>query len=378
MGDDAEHTKEHYFYLQKMKDNIDFMLSHFKSQHELFPRTILLGDKKRWKVMDFDVNERNCSDRIFAYFRIYKFVDCRINAFPYRVKHSIDFDVKNMTSTSLIMIDLDMEYFDSREYLDKRLTKILNKLSQKFKGMANPTVLWTGNGYHIYQPLNGIVFEEEQIFHNFLPYLNQKDLTTEFMRFAEKFFSDEKADPQHHPSINNCLLRVPGTINSKNGKAVEIIQKWDGKLPNVKWVAEDFFDYLVDKRSLIIKEKKRRNAQKKSITYDSLSHSSNKSIDWIENLLQVPIEDNRKICLWKIICPYLVNVKQYAEDDAFQIAENWLKICDRKKQLQIHFNYHAYLRNVLRKVSSFYPLSIRKVREELPDLYKMLQIKQIA
>ena len=29
---------------------------------------------------------------------------------------------------------------------------------------------------------------------------------------------------------------------------------------------------------------------------------------WIEKLLQTPIEDYRKIVLWKILCPYLVNI----------------------------------------------------------------------
>lgn len=30
---------------------------------------------------------------------------------------------------------------------------------------------------------------------------------------------------------------------------------------------------------------------------------------WIEKLLETPIEDGRKYALWKILCPYLVNIK---------------------------------------------------------------------
>ena len=50
-------------------------------------------------------------------------------------------------------------------------------MSAIFHEEANPTVLWTGNGYHIYQPMNGIVFEEYKTFYKFLPYLDGKDLT---------------------------------------------------------------------------------------------------------------------------------------------------------------------------------------------------------
>jgi hypothetical protein len=51
------------------------------------------------------------------------------------------------------MIDLDLKDFeDSREKIDRILLRALNKLSGVFHG-SHPTVLWTGNGYHIYQPV---------------------------------------------------------------------------------------------------------------------------------------------------------------------------------------------------------------------------------
>ena len=122
---------------------------------------------------------------------------------------------------------------DSRKALDNQLRKTLNKLfvkfqNERFQGEAHPTVLWTGNGYHIYQPLDGIVFEQEQIFYDFFLYLDGRDLTTEFMRFAEDYFTNGKADLQHSPSVKSCLIRVPGTFNSKNNEEVIIIQRWNG------------------------------------------------------------------------------------------------------------------------------------------------------
>jgi hypothetical protein len=113
---------------------------------------------------------------------------------------------------------------------------------------AHPTVLWTGNGYHVYQPIKGMVFKKFKVFCDFLPYLDGKDLTTEFLRFAKDFFSDGKADSKHLSSIKSCLVRVPGTINSKNGEQVRIFQRWDGTKPAIQWVSRDFQDYLVQKK----------------------------------------------------------------------------------------------------------------------------------
>ena len=175
----------------------------------------------------------------------------------------MDFDVKNKTAATFIMIDLDLRDFGSREKLNSQLKKTLNKLSIKLNGDANPTVLWTGNGYHIYQPIEGMVFEKYKIFYDFLPYLD-KDLTTEFLRFAERFFTDGRSDPNHMPSIKSCLIRVPGTINSKNGEEVRIIHKWDGKKPAIQWINSDFRSYLIQKRIDKMKEKERRGKLRKS------------------------------------------------------------------------------------------------------------------
>ena len=42
----------------------------------------------------------------------------------------------------------------------------LKKIKEKLQG-PSPTVLWTGNGYHVYQPIDAFVLEEENIFSKF-------------------------------------------------------------------------------------------------------------------------------------------------------------------------------------------------------------------
>ncbi|MGN6631557.1 MAG: hypothetical protein ACTHKP_04885, partial [Nitrososphaeraceae archaeon] len=43
--------------------------------------------------------------------------------------------------------------------------------------------------------------------------------------------TNKKGEPQHNPSVNSCLVRIPGTINSKCGQEVKIVQRWDGQRP---------------------------------------------------------------------------------------------------------------------------------------------------
>lgn len=52
------------------------------------------------------------------------------------------------------------------------------------------------------------------------------------------------------------MLRIPGSINSKNGQRVKVLQKWDGQRSYMNWILRDFRDYLIDKK--LKPEKKRR------------------------------------------------------------------------------------------------------------------------
>lgn len=50
--------------------------------------------------------------------------------------------------------------------------------------MDIPQFYLLGGGYHIYQPIEGIVFENDAIFNEFN---SQYDLFKEFLRFSKKF-----------------------------------------------------------------------------------------------------------------------------------------------------------------------------------------------
>jgi hypothetical protein len=328
--------------------------------------------------IEYESNIQNSKDKVFEYFKDSGFIDCKINAFPFNTEHSrIDLEVKNKTAASFIMIDLDLKDFEnkSKEKLDNQLKKTLNKLSLKFHKESDPTVLWTGNGYHIYQPIEGIVFEEYQFFYDFLPYTDGRDLSTEFLRFVERFFTDGKADPKHLPSIRSCLVRVPRTFNSKNGEQVTIIQKWNGKRPAIQWITNDFKDYLIQKRIDKIKERRKEKEKKSSSFYKQLIiDKQNNKIEWIENLLQTPIEDCRKQCLWRILLPYLINIRKLTSEEAFIILNEWLQKCDKLRKLD--FIPKIKIKVDLKNVKIYLPPSKEKLKR-YTELYNILRTKNI-
>ena len=167
------------------------------------------------------------------YFKASNHKDCRINAYP----SFTAYNGVNRTAPSFLMIDIDLKDFVSKDKLDRALKRILKKIEAIMHG--HPTVLMTGNGYHIYQPMEGFILEEEEIFAKFID-PNGKDLTTKFMQFAEDFLTNKKRDPQHRPSINSCLVRIPGTINSKCGRIVEVVQRRDGQRPAIQYLLRYF------------------------------------------------------------------------------------------------------------------------------------------
>ena len=137
------------------------------------------------------------------------------------------------------------------------------------------------------------------------------------------------------------MVRVPGSFNSKlvqlNEKGeivnisesaeVRIIQKWNGVRPSIKPLLPEFYIYLADSK---IKEIHRN---RKLVSIRGANYGNCKKIRWIETLLQIPISDHRKYALWRIIAPYLINVKKLSYEDALSIISGWLNKCDKSKSL---------------------------------------------
>ncbi|MGC1931266.1 MAG: hypothetical protein WA667_20030, partial [Candidatus Nitrosopolaris sp.] len=242
----------------------------------------------------------------------------------------------NRQVPNFLFIDLDLSRFKSIEALNRALKKTLKFIKEKLGDNISPTVLWTGNGYHVYLPAMAFILELESIFAEF------EEPSRRFIRWTEQFLTNNKADPCHSNSLSfrNCMLRVPGSFNSKlvqlNEKGqivnipesaeVKIIQKWNGVRPSIGPLLSDFYIYLADSK---IKEiRKNRKPRKNSVRYEN-----NHKIQYIETLLQIPIPDHRKYALWRIIAPYLINVRKLSHEVATSIIRMWLNKCDKLRPL---------------------------------------------
>jgi hypothetical protein len=219
---------------------LDYILSHFP--HTIWPRTISTHTTEGRQVLVYSKEEA------LARFKQASLLDCKISAYP----HFVEWKGLNRQAPNLIFIDEDQLNFKSREALDKGLAKTLKNINEKFGIAVNPTILWSGHGYHIYLPVEAFVLEQESEFARF------EQPSRRFIQFAEQYLSNKKSDPCHSftMSFKNCMLRVPGSCNAKSEPIeVKIMQRWNGVRPSIKPLLFDFYIYLQDLKLKKIKQK---------------------------------------------------------------------------------------------------------------------------
>ncbi len=207
-----------------------------------------------------------------------------------------------------------------------------------------------------------------------------KKPSEEFLRYAELTFSMKKKDSGHNPSFKSSLLRIPYTFNSKNlltnnendrEKAeVKIVQKFDNdnvKPINIK-LLRDYRLWLAD-NDLLRKKKKNSRLQNKSCNIIDKNELAKKYF-WIERLLQTPLPCFRRYCLYRILVPYLVNVRKLNDEECFDVLKTWLEKCNNLSI--IPFNIESEIKTRLNGVKDYEPLSLYKLRNENTDLYDVV------
>ena len=335
----------------KVKEGIDFILSHFEKRQQLFPRKISTAFSKGKQFAVYN-KEQILQECIKA-----NFVDCRINAYP-------AFNGSLMQSPNLIFIDLDLSkdlpYQDSLNQLENT-KEVLETIKEKLNG-CTPTVIFTGNGYHIY-----IVLETRPL----ELIIELKELSTnpseEFLKYASITLSNNKKDSAHNPTFKSSLLRIPNTFNSKNQQEVKIIQEYNKN--NVSSInielLRSFRLWLADNE--IIDRRERFNKGNNPI------FKYNYAIEnylWIEKLLETPIPCFRRYSLYHIIVPYLVNIKKFDYDKCVDILNKWLDKCNNLSKVGFNIKSEIIIR--LKAVKHYQPISKQKLRKEVPELYDII------
>jgi hypothetical protein len=297
---------------------------------------------------------------MFQAYQQSKFVDCRVNAYPsYTEYRGIQRYPPNF-----IFADLDLSLIRTEQGLEKTLSETLRII--RFKLNGSPTVLWTGNGYHIYQPIDAIILEQFSRFEGF------ENPSLKFIRFAEFYLTSGKSDPSHSPSFKSCMIRVPGTYNSKYPQGrneVKVIQKWDGYRPPMKLLLDAFHAYLVDQKL------KEINLRKRIEKRFGITGDKSNSISWIETLLQTPVVDYRKNAIGLILAPYLINIKKLPYDIASATLKDWLRMCSRLRSLDPNFDYRVKycLNSAVRKLQL--PIRFSTLEKKNKDLHNLISAK---
>jgi hypothetical protein len=324
----------------------------------MFPRTIATKATEGRQVLVSSQQEA------LTWFGLANWLDCRISAYRYWKPSPVTrfIGVKNPIPPNLIMIDLDICDFG---FDDRVLRTALRKALLKIKRLLSfkPTVIWSGNGYHIYIPINAVVLED------FKQLAHIEQVSTKFLRFAEWYLSSGLSDCAHNNtvSLNNCMLRIPGSLNSKNRTQVRIVSEWDGQRPNINLLIGTFCAYLKDQSI-------RKQEEISKSKFPQSASTTVSTIRWIEQLLCTPIDDHRKFAVWMILPQYLMNVKRLSHEHANNIVNKWLNDCDKLKRLDT-VGIRQKLKEGFRAAEKgFLPISHEKLKIWNPDMYERFHV----
>jgi hypothetical protein len=354
--DDANNNNEKK---EIVEDGLDFILSHLENPI-IFPRTIMTKKIAYQRIV-------YSKERVIEHFIESDFIDCRINAYPYLTKYK---DVPRY-KPDFIFIDLDRKSFKTKKDFELALYNTLKNVKQKLQN-AYPTVLFTGGGYHIYQPVYCPTALE-----NITEFQDFDSPSEQFLRFAKDYLSNGRADKQNNPSFRSCLLRIPGSINFKYDRKVTIVQKFNNVSPPIpREFIEEFRIYLIQKK---IDE---NNYRQKMLLKLKIQNNKNKNAtkrnyyEWIEKkILANPFPDYRKIIVNLILAPYLIVIKKLSFEESYQIINEWLQRCDLLRKLD--FNTTSFVNTALaiaykKKIP---PMSMTTLNMNYKDLYFLLEQK---
>jgi hypothetical protein len=351
---------------RKIELGLDFILSHFIVEGQfLFPRKISTHKSNN---KQFIVRSK---DDIIDAFTNSNFVDCRINVYPYLT----DYKGIQRHKPDFIFIDLDKNNnFKSDRSFKLALSNTLKNINEKLDSNAYPTVLDTGGGYHIYQPVYCPTALE-----NITEFQMFEKPSVQFLRFAKDNLSNGKADKNNNPSFKSCLLRVPGSINSKYGVTTEvkIVQKWNGYRPPIpREFMEEFRTYLIQKKIEEQNYSQKMLKLRKYYNNNNYHSSFYYYYDWIEKkILANPFPDYRKIIVNLILSPYLAVIKKLSFEESYQIIYEWLQKCNLIRKLD--FNARSLVNTAVATAykKQIPPMSITTLKNNYKDLYFLLEQK---
>jgi hypothetical protein len=359
--------------LQKVEEGLRLIISHFDTTEPLWPRTISTRVTGGKQIVV------NSFEEAMKWFKAANFLDCRISAYPIYNDEYVK-RTRIMFVPALLLCDLDREHFGSDEEFEAAVTKTMVNF-QNILGVR-PTLCWTGSGVHFILSQSIMALEKIKDFNEFA------EPSRQFLHFEEWLMTDGKADQRHNQNVSfkNCMLRVPGSLNfgacQRNDKdeiigippeaEVRIIQRWDGNRRDV--------NHLLPRCYMWLKAKAIKDMQKR-IEADKISRkyrwkSEKKTFTWIENLLSKPLDTNRYYCVWRILVPYLINVRGLSRLEASDTIMSWLGRCNSLKRLS--FSPTHKMGYCFDHVGRHYPIARADLKQDNKLLFERLKNEGIV
>jgi hypothetical protein len=344
-----------------IEQGLDFILSHFQQQEPLWPRNVATAatNTKQYPVED--------KDRALLYYNAARKEDCRIAIYPNyeRMQETGAITSEYKPIPSHLFAEHDLKDFNNKEELDAALKAMLRRIKKELNG-AIPTVLWSGGGYHIHQPL-----DITEPFENLEEFKKHENVSVKFLRYSARRLSNNKSDPNHNLSFKSCLCRVPGSINSKyqgDIAEVKIVQRWNGV--RAKPTKQFITDFLI---SLVQKDVDKVSNTAKQKLPSRIRNGTTTS--WIERLLVTPISDYRRNARDLILIPYLIVSRGLEPNQVYNIVMQWADKCSELKPLQP--SRHAYADRVSSRIKEVVrdkvpPMTWSKLKEMNPTLFETL------
>ena len=119
------------------------------------------------------------------------------------------------------------------------------------------------------------------------------------------------------------------------------------------------------------KNKRSRN-YRKPYSNTNLCYSCTNTIQWIEKLLQTPLADHRKYSIWRVLIPYLCNIKNLLDDDVANILQNWLCKCNVMRTLDFNMQYLIKQNTRNGRKCRYLPISFHNLKSENQGLYEII------
>ncbi len=373
-----------------IEEGLDLILSLLEPDNDgtYFPRRISTKMTDGRQIM---VNNK---EEALSEYRKSGLLDCEISAYRYPIPTVRGINTQPVNFTK---IDVDGKSFKTNKALEQCLQDVLNNCRNKLG--TSPTVLWSGGGYH---PLlsfdtkskdgDDIVLELESIFREFHSPLQA--VSQKFMKYVEKLMTDNRADSNHNPSLGSCLVRIPGSFNSKykdkDGNLLPkskvcIARLGDGNRPSITRLLEGFWGYLIQERNneqmirLYNEQRRIRRGIRFPDTLQRPQYLQNE-MDWVKRLLDTPLHDYRECCTRFIVVPYLMNVKNLSDSEILDKTMAWLKKCEMVCRLNFGESEVKYKIKYIRKMrydGKVVRPSLTKLQSRNPELYMILRNQRV-